>query len=524
MLCCVVVSSPGDTESGNDVTLNPGNVRTSEWVIANVGTTPWPADMCACLFFNTPGLEGLPSTISIPSAEPGMTVHVCVEARMPESTGQYEAMWKVGSPELQSFPTVLAVNFGVEDEDRNLDVTEKAEVWQVNLGHFKGWKHLQEPFVTAVRKAMGKHVVEVKAFNKEQQRHWHYELDLQRFQQRNLDNGTVRGLRRWPPPVGARTEAEAFDGLSMPMPNGARPEVFKLSTLWLPCLLQERSKTVVIEARSVAAALRVQLPGVADCGGGVGIQSTFIARFTGKLNNNPVVTLQSAKEGMGFLCASKRSRTVLATCEPDVEDAAHHFEVVPVRSSFSAARNLRSVGFPMHGSALRVVDTDQYVDVVKGELVLRDGVPEGEDEQPAELFVFRYQPIYDVSWREDRQYEGKRRWILGNDPEFYSFPQFVSFVQDTGFTFRPYGESGLIAAKMLWATSVTERFTNEEFHATTRFASSLSGKRPWSKSNPVLYTFSELLAFIEARGLCTPGKGSIESARAKWLSCRGSVS
>jgi len=518
--CCVVISSPRDTKSGNDMALQPGTVDTSEWVLANFGTTPWPSDMCASLMFNTQGLEGLPATISIPPANPGMTVHVTIEARMPEASGQYEAMWQVGSPALQSFSAVLEMNFDVTDKENNLHVIEKRQVWQVDLGQYNGWKDLQEPFVTAVQKAeaLGKHIVQVQAFSNHEQKYWHYELDLQRFQQRNLDNGTVRGLRRWPLAPGAKieAEAEAFDGLSIPLPNGARPEVFKLSTLWLPCLSQERSKTVVIEARSRGSALRVQKSGV-DSGGGVGVQSTFIARFTGKLNGNPVVMLQNAKEGMGFLCTSKESRTVL-TCKQDLVDVAYHFEVVPGKLSFGAARHLRSVGLPINGSALRVVDTNQYIDVVKGHVVLRNGVPEEKDEQPAELFVVRYQPSYDVSWKEDSQYEGKRRWILNADPEFYSFAQFVSFVKDKGFTFRPHGESGIVAAKMIWATSVPEGITNEELDATKWFARTLKQKRPWSQSNPVLYTFSELLAFIEARGLCTPGKGSIECARAKWLS------
>jgi hypothetical protein len=111
---CVVAVSPMDgQEAGLEVL--QGEVKTVEWVVANLGKVPWPEDTAVTLFYNTPGFAHLPTRMEIPALEPGMTANVQITALIPEVEGVFKAMWAVASPTNPDFGDILLAEFNVSD-------------------------------------------------------------------------------------------------------------------------------------------------------------------------------------------------------------------------------------------------------------------------------------------------------------------------------------------------------------------------------------------------------------------------
>jgi len=110
----VVLTTPMDGTVGG-VEAMQGEVKTVEWMLANVGHVPWPKDTKAVLIYNTPGFEHLPCEINLPAVRPGMTVHAGVTVLMPERQGLWKAMWAVTSPTHPEFGDVLLAEFKVSD-------------------------------------------------------------------------------------------------------------------------------------------------------------------------------------------------------------------------------------------------------------------------------------------------------------------------------------------------------------------------------------------------------------------------
>jgi len=111
---CAVVSSPMDGQQQGLEVLQ-GEIKTVEWVLANLGPVPWPEDTSAILFYNTPGFAHLPTNVEIPALEPGMTAHLEIQVLMPEAAGSWKAMWAVTSPSSPEFGEVLFSQFEVGD-------------------------------------------------------------------------------------------------------------------------------------------------------------------------------------------------------------------------------------------------------------------------------------------------------------------------------------------------------------------------------------------------------------------------
>mmetsp|Transcript_22956 Transcript_22956/g.64498 ORF Transcript_22956/g.64498 Transcript_22956/m.64498 type:complete len:383 (+) Transcript_22956:109-1257(+) len=110
----VVLASPMDGVEGGIEALQD-EVKTVEWVLANVGQVPWPEDVSANLIYNTPGFEHLPGSVKIPALEPGMTAHAGFSILMPEKAGDWKAMWVVASPSHPEFGDILIAEFKVGD-------------------------------------------------------------------------------------------------------------------------------------------------------------------------------------------------------------------------------------------------------------------------------------------------------------------------------------------------------------------------------------------------------------------------
>mmetsp|Transcript_141510 Transcript_141510/g.451981 ORF Transcript_141510/g.451981 Transcript_141510/m.451981 type:complete len:381 (-) Transcript_141510:308-1450(-) len=110
----VVLASPMDGVEGGIEALQ-GEVKSVEWVLANVGQVPWPEDVSATLIYNTPGFEHLPCSVKIPAIEPGMTAHAGLSILMPEQAGDWKAMWVVASPSHPEFGDILLAEFVVGD-------------------------------------------------------------------------------------------------------------------------------------------------------------------------------------------------------------------------------------------------------------------------------------------------------------------------------------------------------------------------------------------------------------------------
>lgn len=110
---CICVKSPLDDDA--PIEALQGELKVITWTLANLGKVPWPQDMKAKLFFNTPGLEHLSDEIEIPSAEPGVTVEVTSQIVIPEEAGNFKAFWAVISEEEPECGDILGVEFEVDE-------------------------------------------------------------------------------------------------------------------------------------------------------------------------------------------------------------------------------------------------------------------------------------------------------------------------------------------------------------------------------------------------------------------------
>lgn len=111
---CVTMTSPMDELGGTGLECLQGELKTVEWLLANVGEVAWPEDATAALIYNTPGF-GVPGNFKIPSVAPGMTLHAGVTLLMPEREGQFKALWAITSASFPEFGEVLFVEFSVSE-------------------------------------------------------------------------------------------------------------------------------------------------------------------------------------------------------------------------------------------------------------------------------------------------------------------------------------------------------------------------------------------------------------------------
>merc|ERR1712083_85791 len=90
---CMVLSSPmDDHEDGLEIP--PGEMKIVEWTVGNAGTSAWPEDMSATLFYNTHGFQ-VSGDVQIPSAQRGAIVQIGASLLAPKAAGHYKAMWVV---------------------------------------------------------------------------------------------------------------------------------------------------------------------------------------------------------------------------------------------------------------------------------------------------------------------------------------------------------------------------------------------------------------------------------------------
>mmetsp|Transcript_66297 Transcript_66297/g.115346 ORF Transcript_66297/g.115346 Transcript_66297/m.115346 type:complete len:387 (-) Transcript_66297:45-1205(-) len=111
---CMVIVSPMDGKEEGIEALQ-GELKTVEFVLANVGKVAWPEDATATLFYNTPGFAHLPTKVELPTLEPNMTAIAQLEILIPEQAGAFQAMWAVTSPTYPEFGDILTVHFKVDD-------------------------------------------------------------------------------------------------------------------------------------------------------------------------------------------------------------------------------------------------------------------------------------------------------------------------------------------------------------------------------------------------------------------------
>lgn len=387
-------------------------------------------------------------------------------------------------------------------------------IWQVNLG-WKGWKDFEEPLLSQLReaRAVGSELVSLRHESCDEI--WEYEVDFQAMTQRNLKTSTVRSIREL-----------CISELQMEKAKWFSASVRKLTSLWIGVLSQSPSKAIALECRTSGGIVHVKDNGGLDIYGSSIARTTFVSRTVGEVDGRPVITLCSV-DNMGYLVQSETDSSALKCCNDESRSPAR-FEVLPCwwgteygQSAFiSATRRLRHARSTTIGSALRLVSTGQFVDVsAEGNLLLMDAVAnEDGAEQSAELFLFRYRPDSDVAWKEDGQYEGRRLWNLSKDHGAYTFPEFVDYVHKNETKLEPFGETGITAAKFMWALAAPEGASQEELAKARAFAQAVEERRCWSQAgtNPTAFSFSQCLTWIEARGLRHQDKTDIETARAKW--------
>ena len=123
-----------------------------------------------------------------------------------------------------------------------------------------------------------------------------------------------------------------------------------------------------------------------------------------------------------------------------------------------------------------------------------------------------------MAWKEDGQYEGRRLWINAKEQGAYTFPEFVEYVKQNETRLAPFYETGLQAAKLMWAISPPAEPSEDERLAASKFGEAVSKRRCCSHSrwNNRAFTFSETLAYTEVCGLRQPKGTDIETARSIW--------
>mmetsp|Transcript_3723 Transcript_3723/g.9593 ORF Transcript_3723/g.9593 Transcript_3723/m.9593 type:complete len:514 (+) Transcript_3723:62-1603(+) len=416
-----------------------------------------------------------------------------------------------------NFPDFIAHGHGGKDGVYQLFLDRVAETpsfakWQVNAVRWVDYGESQSAAIDAAGTAGTRHVelsYDIAGTT------WDYVVDLKELTQTNKRTGKVRSIRKFVYNVHNSTGApreieEKAQKISL------KAEIAQLNTLWLPLLSRGSTKALVIECRSSGTALRVGYGGCVETSTIVDSSAVFVARAFGDVGGRQFVTFRSAAEGACLRPSESDPSVFECTGSADSEDSI--FEVVITQYGYSASRRLISVGLSTYGAALRSVSTGRYVEVSNdGKVILADVVSEPDSDQPGELFVFRYQPGYDESWRDDGQYRGRRRWVFGTDPAFYTFEEFVFFVRERNFCFQPGGATGLEAAKLMWATSVPDGASEDEIGTAILLGNAMGEWRAWSASDQRQYTFTEMLAFVEARKLRRPGKTDLETVQAKWL-------
>lgn len=299
----------------------------------------------------------------------------------------------------------------------------------------------------------------------------------------------------------------------------------ELNCLWLP-MLQPGSpaRAVVLECRSVGITVRVVEGGGVDALGCVGQRATMHARAVAKSEEGHQVLLLSSAWLPGAYLApdiagAGADRPKIAARGDG--GASCRFEAVPhTKRPFKARTELRQQGFSEFGIALRHVETGRFVERTSAGGFQLAATAAAEDEQDAELFLFRYQPRFDEAWKTDGQYVGRRHWIADKDKElkYYTFEEFLQFVEAKGVKGKWFGETGIIAAKLLWAISWEEGASDRAKGDIACLAKAMDSRRPYVASDRSGgYTFSEMLSFMEARAIRWPGKTEIELVSQKFL-------
>lgn len=95
----------------------PGELRTLEWGLANVGPSTWPDDMRLVLRSRTDGLViGIEAqNMPLPAVPVGVTAELIITLVIPTIPGRFSAEWAVRSLSVPTFSHELSVEFAVSD-------------------------------------------------------------------------------------------------------------------------------------------------------------------------------------------------------------------------------------------------------------------------------------------------------------------------------------------------------------------------------------------------------------------------
>eukprot|EP00746_Dinoflagellata_sp_MGD_P147458 gnl/MRDRNA2_/MRDRNA2_79796_c0_seq1.p1 gnl/MRDRNA2_/MRDRNA2_79796_c0~~gnl/MRDRNA2_/MRDRNA2_79796_c0_seq1.p1 ORF type:complete len:555 (-),score=117.51 gnl/MRDRNA2_/MRDRNA2_79796_c0_seq1:49-1665(-) len=372
--------------------------------------------------------------------------------------------------------------------------------WQVHRGHRIGWSNFVEPYASMLTNTLA----EGRRFTYLQYllndgKVWRYEIDLHEMTQRNLGTGTVRTIR-FIDQAGNMTNQKLQPCSELNLSFKEKEYLVKQhNPLFLAMLFKGQERAIMVESVLTGTTVRKSPQLLVDACGDVGRNAVFHAKGVCRLDQSAAITLRSETED-GYLRVNPDSRKL--EIGGDGNGREYEFLVVPWGE------------FGFFGCQLCSTLTGELIHVHEDGSVHMEPYSSNE---AGTAFTLRYHAAFDNSWKEDPQFSGKRTWIRDRTNKFWTFEQFVDFTRENKVK-TVYGESGILAAKVMWAEAVKEGATEEDYKAVSKFASSIKKRRAFGKKSlqGPLYSFGQMLSFIEARELSSLGKDGLEGCILRW--------
>ena len=301
-------------------------------------------------------------------------------------------------------------NHGLDGEVIRLRVCEKTEVpkivlispyyrigtnyiWQVDLG-YKGWTNFTEPYASMLNRALAKGSCFTNLTYYSPRGNgslWKYEIDFSAMSQKNLNTGFVRTIRCVEKDDGV-TEHPEFtfpshgpSGESTCLSFDRDDMIGQYTSLRLPILFKGIETAILLQSSKTGKVLNAALHAQ-------GVDRDHVA----------IVTLRSEARDAGYLRVNPT--TFALEFGGDGKGKEYEFQIVPNQNGC----------FGLHlCSELtgQLISVDDYgLVMVNAERVY----------DKSTVFIIRYHPGCDMSWKEDPSYKGKRSWIHDRSCGYYS--------------------------------------------------------------------------------------------------------
>ena len=266
-------------------------------------------------------------------------------------------------------------------------------IWQVDLG-YKGWTNFTEPYASMLNRALAKGSCFTNLTYYSPRGNgslWKYEIDFSAMSQKNLNTGFVRTIRCVEKDDGV-TEHPEFtfpshgpSGESTCLSFDRDDMIGQYTSLRLPILFKGIETAILLQSSKTGKVLNAALHAQ-------GVDRDHVA----------IVTLRSEARDAGYLRVNPT--TFALEFGGDGKGKEYEFQIVPNQNGC----------FGLHlCSELtgQLISVDDYgLVMVNAERVY----------DKSTVFIIRYHPGCDMSWKEDPSYKGKRSWIHDRSCGYYS--------------------------------------------------------------------------------------------------------